>query len=132
MKAIDRLKQYIDYKGFNNRNFELEIGLSNGYLGTQLKRNADLGESILMKIIDNCLDINPEWLLTGKGSMLKEENNSSQIPHKEEEEQNTIHLLQDHITTLKENNSLLKDKIIHLERELNLCKKSTNLAKKEQ
>ena len=71
MKAIERLVQYIDYKGFSNRSFEMQIGLSNGYIGTQLKRNADLGESILNKILDNCLDINPIWLISGKGDMLK-------------------------------------------------------------
>ena len=71
MKAIERLIQYIDYKGFSNRGFEIQIGLSNGYIGTQLKRNADLGESILNKILDNCLDINPIWLISGKGDMLK-------------------------------------------------------------
>jgi phage repressor protein C with HTH and peptisase S24 domain len=71
MKAIERVKQYIDFKGFNNSSFEKEIELSNGYIATQLKRNADLGEGILNKILDNCLDVSPEWLLTGKGAMLK-------------------------------------------------------------
>jgi hypothetical protein len=71
MKAIERVKQYIDFKGFNNSSFEKENELSNGYIATQLKRNADLGEGVLNKILDNCLDVNPEWLLTGKGSMLK-------------------------------------------------------------
>ena len=74
MKAIARLHEYIDYKGSKPTRFEKELGLSNGYLGTQLKRNADLGESIINKIIDYCLDINPEWLLTGKGDMLKSHN----------------------------------------------------------
>ena len=73
MKAIERLYKYIDYKGNKPTRFEKELGLSNGYLGTQLKRNADLGESVLNKIIDYCLDINPEWLLTGKGEMLKQD-----------------------------------------------------------
>ncbi|MEC3875973.1 S24 family peptidase [Chryseobacterium salviniae] len=71
MKAIQRVKQYIDFKGLNNSTFEKKIELSNGYIGTQIKRNADLGEGVLIKILDNCLDINPEWLLTGKGEMLK-------------------------------------------------------------
>ena len=38
MKAIERLYQYLDYKGVKPTRFEKEIGLSNGYLGTQLKR----------------------------------------------------------------------------------------------
>ena len=34
------------------------------------KRNADLGESIILKIVENCPEINPYWLLTGNGEML--------------------------------------------------------------
>ena len=75
MKAIKRLKQYIDIKGFTNSSFEKKNELSNGYIATQLKRNADLGEGVILKILDNCLDLNSEWLLTGKGSMLKEVEN---------------------------------------------------------
>lgn len=77
MKAIERLKQYIDYKGFTNSSFEKKNELSNGYIATQLKRNADLGEGVLIKILDNCLDLNPLWLLAGKGSMLKNEAKNS-------------------------------------------------------
>lgn len=73
MKAINRVIHYIDNKGINNSSFEKMCGLSNGYLGTQLKRNADLGEGVLNKILDNCLDVSPEWLLTGRGEMLKGE-----------------------------------------------------------
>ena len=73
MKAIERLKQYIEFKGFTNSHFEKKNELSNGYIATQSKRNADLGEGVLIKILDNCLDLNPLWLLTGKGSMLKSE-----------------------------------------------------------
>lgn len=73
MKAIDRIYKYFDYKGIKPTRFEKEIGLSNGYLGTQLKRNADLGESVINKIIDYCLDLNEVWFVTGKGSMLKED-----------------------------------------------------------
>ena len=70
MKAIQRLIQYIDYKGFNKRSFEIDNGLSNGYLGKQLTRNADLGEGVFIKILENCPNLNPEWLLTGKGEMI--------------------------------------------------------------
>ena len=56
---------------------EKEMGLSNGYLGTQLKRNSDLGESAIVKIIDNCLDLNPQWLIMGKGQMLIDQENDT-------------------------------------------------------
>lgn len=70
MKIIDRLFQYLDYKGVKPTRFEKNIGLSNGYLGQQHKRKADLGESIINKIIDNCLDLSVIWLITGKGEMI--------------------------------------------------------------
>ena len=70
MKSIERLLQYIDYKGLNKRTFEVNNDLSNGYLGKQLSRNADLGEGILTRILDNCPYLSPEWLLTGKGEMI--------------------------------------------------------------
>lgn len=73
MKAIERLYQYMKYKGLKPTALEKEIGLSNGYLGVQRKRNADMGEGILLKIIDNCRDINSSWLLTGEGNMLRSE-----------------------------------------------------------
>lgn len=70
MKSIERILQYIDRKGVSKRAFEMNNGLSNGYLGKQLARNADLGEGILIKILENCPDLSPQWLLTGKGEMI--------------------------------------------------------------
>lgn len=73
MKAIDRFIQYLDLKKIKPTRFEKEVGLSNGYIGTQKKRNADLGEGVVVKIIDYCRDLNVEWLLTGNGTMLRDE-----------------------------------------------------------
>jgi len=75
MKAIDRIYEYIKNKGVSISHFEKKVGLSNGYLGKQKRRNADIGEGVMLKILENCPDINPEWLLTGKGSMLRDETN---------------------------------------------------------
>jgi SMC interacting uncharacterized protein involved in chromosome segregation len=110
-------------------------------LGKQLKRNADLGESILNKIIENCPEINPEWLLTGKGEMLKKD---TPIIYKEEEKiqeiakpqggccekenaevvvlKKEIELLKENNTTLKENSQLKDFKINQLEQENALLK----------
>lgn len=69
-KVIHRIHNYLKLNGIAPTRFEKETGLSNGYLGTQLKRNGNLGEEIINIIINNCRDINPIWLLTGKGEML--------------------------------------------------------------
>lgn len=70
MKAIDRIYEYLEAKGLKPTVIEKEIGLSNGYLSVQRKRNADIGEGVLNKIIDYCRDVSPEWLLTGRGEMM--------------------------------------------------------------
>lgn len=78
MKAIERLYQYLEYKNLKPTALEKEIGLSNGYIGNQKKRNADMGEGVFLKIIDYCRDINPTWLLTGNGQMIQK--NESEKP----------------------------------------------------
>lgn len=82
MKAIERIFKYIDYKGLNKSELERKSGISNGYLAKQFARKADIGESILNGILENCPDISAEWLLTGQGEMLKEEINTVTKIHK--------------------------------------------------
>ena len=69
MKAIERIFQYIEQNGLSKSDFERKCGLSNGYLNKQMLRKADIGETILISILENCPNITPEWLLTGKESM---------------------------------------------------------------
>lgn len=73
MKAIDRFYEYLAEKSLKPTVVEKEIGLSNGYLSAQKKRGADMGEGMMLKVIDYFRDINPVWLLTGEGSMLRAE-----------------------------------------------------------
>lgn len=73
---MGRIKQYLDFKGISNRQLELSTGMSNGSFSSQLKRNKTIGVDRLENILNTYGDINPEWLLTGKGSMLKTNNTS--------------------------------------------------------
>lgn len=75
-KPIERLFEYFDYKGIKPTRLEKQLGVSNGYFGTQKRRKADLGSSVIEKIIDYCLDLDPVWLLTGRGQMLKTDSNN--------------------------------------------------------
>lgn len=70
MKIIQRLYQYINEKGVRPAEFERTIGLSNGYIGKMYARLSDVGEGVLMQIIENCPDLNPMWLILGTGEML--------------------------------------------------------------
>lgn len=63
-----RLIQYIDYKGISKYRFYKETGLSNGFLDKKGTIGVDKCE-IIYSVYP---DINFEWLITGKGDMLKE------------------------------------------------------------
>ncbi|MBR4801479.1 MAG: hypothetical protein IK041_01575 [Bacteroidales bacterium] len=70
-KIINRIKQYIDFKGYSVAEFERIANLSNGYLSKQISRNSDIGETYYGKILEKCPDISIEWLVLGKGEMLR-------------------------------------------------------------
>lgn len=69
MSVIDRIKEIIEYKGISARQFCIDVGIANGYLD----KVKDVGSEKLLKILNTYPEISPEWLLTGKGEMLKHE-----------------------------------------------------------
>lgn len=115
----ERILQFIEYKRLSKNKFYKETGLSNGILDKQ----GGISSDSLEKIYYVYPEINLDWLLTGKGEMLKKEglvqqahnNISSTITQHQ-----TIHAPEDYETLKQENkrltqeNSGLKDKIIQL------------------
>ncbi|MEA4916318.1 hypothetical protein SDC9_146250 [bioreactor metagenome] len=69
------------------------------------KRNADLGEGTLRKINDYCHDLSIEWLITGKGEMIK---------------------LKSDLSSAAQNDKMLLDKIIELTKENTLLRAEIN------
>lgn len=69
MGAIQRVIQFIEYKKISKYKFYQETGLSNGFLD----KGENMGSDKCEKIIYTYPEINPEWLLTGQGPMLKED-----------------------------------------------------------
>ena len=55
--------------GITVKMFEKSIGASNGYVANTTK---GIGNERLQKIIETYSNLNPEWLLTGKGEMLRD------------------------------------------------------------
>ena len=70
MKTILRLAEFIDFKGLSLNKFDEKINASNGYIGKQIKKKASIGSDILENILKIFPEINPIWLLTGKGEMM--------------------------------------------------------------
>ena len=67
----ERLKYFIEYLGISTRNFEQKISVSNGLIARFLAKNTTIQSNILSKICDTYPDLNPDWLITGKGDMLR-------------------------------------------------------------
>ncbi len=76
-KIKERILKYIDYKGINKRKFYQLTGISNG----TLDKTSGLSEFGIEKFVSTFSDINPEWLLTGKGEMLKSGNIDEPVLH---------------------------------------------------
>lgn len=102
MSVKDRLKTYIKHCGLGVSNFEKSINVSNGYVNNMSK---SIGIDKLELILEKYSNLSLEWLITGKGEMLKG------------------------ISMLNENSSDLLEKIKTLEEQNDLLKENLNLYK---
>lgn len=66
----ERLLEFLSYLNVGQTVFEKKVGISNGYINN-LK--GSIGPAIINKISDVYPELNSEWLLNGKGEMLKPE-----------------------------------------------------------
>ena len=71
---IQRLKQFIEYKGFSIRSFEQECGINLSTIGQAIRNNKAIGSDKLVKIAENFRDLDMNWLFLGVGSMIRDEN----------------------------------------------------------
>lgn len=90
MTTNERLNQLIDNKKKsseirNNAHFADLTGVQTGYLSEVLSGKRNLTERFAHKIITAFPQIDKNWLLTGEGSMLKEENQDVDTFEQEEE-----------------------------------------------
>ncbi|SEI42332.1 hypothetical protein SAMN04487995_0597 [Dyadobacter koreensis] len=68
MSVKERLKEYIHLKKISTRQFEIQLGLSNGYINNIKK---SISRATLENISMKHPNLNLEWLLLGEGEMLK-------------------------------------------------------------
>lgn len=116
MGAIQRLYEYIDTQRLSVADFERQNQLSNGYLGKMRKRNAGIGEEVLVRIIENCPDLSPLWLLLGEGEMMRSAKPSSKPTDTHPSTDNTeIEQLRQEVQRLKDEKIKLLEKIISLQ-----------------
>jgi hypothetical protein len=77
---IDRIREFIENNNISIRQFEISIGASNGLISNAIKKGTDIQSKWISKIIE-IYKINPIWILTGEGEMLRAAG-QGQPPHK--------------------------------------------------
>lgn len=65
---VERINKFIDYKGITVNKFETSSGLARGYLA---RLKGSVGSDKLNSICMTFPELSIEWLITGKGKMLK-------------------------------------------------------------
>ncbi len=119
---IQRLDYYAKEKGLNDNKITVDAGLSVGALGKSRKSKGGLYSDSIEKILCAYPDLNPEWLLTGKGEMIKKEQKEKQLPP---DQALTIEIIRE-IKSLAAENALLKKENEELKRKID--KKCGDLA----
>ena len=76
---LERLKEYIDFKGLTIASFERSIGMGNATFGKSLKNHRAIGTDKLENILSVYPDISPQWLLSGEGEMIITDNSHSHV-----------------------------------------------------
>lgn len=74
--TIDRILYFADSQGMSIRTFAKSVGISHSLLG----KTKALGSDKLEKILSTYPDLNPVWLLTGKGEMLEKKSEDFDHP----------------------------------------------------
>lgn len=76
----ERLKKISEFKGLTLNKFEQTIGASRGLIANSIKKGTDIQSKWLQITSEIFEDISSEWLLTGKGEMLKGETIAVAVP----------------------------------------------------
>ncbi|WP_426485529.1 S24 family peptidase [Flavobacterium sp. 2] len=91
MGSTERVREYLDYKGITKYKFCNDLGFSNKFLDN----SSNMGTDKACKILHYYPDLNSEWLLTGNGPMIKEENTSIVIMNNDRKTADSLHATQE-------------------------------------
>ena len=70
MTTKDRLKEFLSSQKIGGNKFEEQINISTGYMSSKA---ITITSDVIEKTVSAYPDLNLDWLITGKGSMLKSE-----------------------------------------------------------
>lgn len=122
MTVKQRIIQYVEYRKISARKFSVSIGASPGYVNAISK---SIQPDKLSRISELYPDLNTEWLMTGKGSMLKSENTEIPAYEIEQPDLNFTNMdLQRLLSAIEQHGEELKKQGERLDRVLDLVTSS--------
>ena len=77
MNAVERILEFIRYNKLSVNSFEKQCGLSSGYMS----KTKNMSTDVVMKVVRTFPDLSLQWVMSGEGSMLNEEDFSEDIPN---------------------------------------------------
>lgn len=91
MGSTERIREYLDYKGITKYKFCNDLGFSNKFLDN----SSNMGTDKACKILHHYPEISSDWLLTGNGSMLKENNSDIVIMNNDRKTSDSLQVSQE-------------------------------------
>lgn len=77
--VLERLNRIISYYDISLRKFAISLGVHYNTIQNTFYRQSDVSFTILHKVITTYPEINPEWLMTGKGEMIRDVNEMKEM-----------------------------------------------------
>lgn len=100
-----RIQKYLDAKGINTRQFEIQTGLSNGYW----RKTKSISAHAVSMILKTYKDLSARWVLFGEGVMCCSNSSDEEIYTKVSKD-DKITLLEDKVKFLEEQVTFYKNK----------------------
>lgn len=84
MSITNRLREIMEYKGFNTKTFAKLLDMPYRTLQNYLLNERSPSADVLIKV-SNVLNVNLNWLMCGKGDMFNSSVNDDELSEKEKE-----------------------------------------------
>lgn len=104
MKITDRILIVLENKGITKYKFCKDLGFSNGFLDKSREISTDKYANILFYFAD----VNPTWLLTGKGEMLNDDILNDNLNKKIKDTESNDYEIQNKFLSVNEKSSKYK------------------------